>query len=182
MRVLFDGVVPVAYGQTYVTSRELPDMSRAFAGQANGLCGAGEPGALFLMTGTHSGRVHFTIELHDDEPATAVQEWEEIVEVSFLPRDAVVGLVPWGDGTLARLPLTPEGQDAGRLPVYRVRYCAAGIAYLHDWAATLPPPPTLWEQVEAEMLMRLEKERREEEYRRGRRWSGASHCPPSSPT
>ncbi|MEK8107192.1 hypothetical protein NKG94_22280 [Micromonospora sp. M12] len=40
MRVLFDGKVPVAYGQMYVTSRELPDMSGAFAGQANGLCGA----------------------------------------------------------------------------------------------------------------------------------------------
>ena len=65
MPILFDGPVPIDYGQTYVTSRELPDMNAAFAGQANGLCGAGEPGALFLMTGTHSGRVRFMIELHD---------------------------------------------------------------------------------------------------------------------
>ena len=57
MRILFDGVVPVDYGQIYVTSRELPEMIEAFAGQVNGLCGAGEPGALFLMTGTRCGRV-----------------------------------------------------------------------------------------------------------------------------
>ena len=52
MRILFDGPVPVDYGQIYLTSRELPDMGKAFAGQVNGLCGAGEPGKLFLITGT----------------------------------------------------------------------------------------------------------------------------------
>ncbi|MEU4782185.1 hypothetical protein [Micromonospora sp. NPDC023633] len=241
MRVLFDGEAPVAYGQIYVTSRELPDMGGAFAGQANGLCGGGQPGALFLMTGTHSGRVRFTIELHDVEPSAAAEDWEEVVEVSFLPRAAVVDLVPWGDGSLARLPLTPVGQDLSRLPVYRVRYCAVGMdegrdpfggldpdeldegdytymdrrpdryllclwpegitgggpgdgvtrtdailrqtsgaaAYWHAWACALPPPPTLWEQVEAEMLKRLERERRDQEYRRRdelRRWGGR---PPS---
>ncbi|WP_433537868.1 hypothetical protein ACQPZK_09180 [Micromonospora sp. CA-249363] len=127
MRVLFDGPAPVDYGQIYVTSRELPDMQQAFAGQANGLCGAGDPGVLFLMTGTHSGRVRFRIELHDDEPPTAAAEWEDVVEVSFVPMAAAVDLVPWGDGALARLPLTPDGRDGGRLPVYRVRYCAAGM-------------------------------------------------------
>ncbi|MGC4816576.1 hypothetical protein [Micromonospora sp. DT63] len=237
MRVLFDGPAPVAYGQIYVTSRELPDMSGAFAGQANGLCGAGQAGALFLMTGTHTGRVHFRVEVYDGEPSAAAQEWEEVVEASFLPRAPVVDLVPWGEGSLAPLPLTPEGQDAGRLPVYRVRYCATGMdegrdpfggfdpdeldeddytymdqrpdryllclwpegstgegsraavpradaivrqtsraaAYWHGWAAGLPPPPTLWEQVEAEMLRRVERERRDQEYRRRdelRRWGG----------
>ncbi|MCX5065357.1 hypothetical protein OOJ91_05625 [Micromonospora lupini] len=127
MRVLFDGPAPVDYGQIYVTSRELPNMEGAFAGQANGLCGAGEPDALFLMTGTHSGRVHFRIEVYDGEPSAAAEEWEEVVEVSFRPRDAVVDLVPWGDGSLAKLPLIPEGQDTGLLPAYRVRYCATGM-------------------------------------------------------
>lgn len=122
----------MAYGQAYLTSRELPDMDRAFAGQANGLCGAGEPGALFLMTGTHSGRVRCTIELHDRAPAPAAAEWEEVVEVPFLPRKAAVDLVPWGSGTLARLALTPDGRDTGRLPRYRVRYCAAGMDEGHD--------------------------------------------------
>ncbi|MET8526604.1 hypothetical protein [Micromonospora sp. NPDC005172] len=127
MRVLFDGPVPVDYGQIYVTSRELPTMEQAFAGQANGLCGGGHPGGLFLMTGTHSGRVRFRIEWYDSEPSAAAPQWEDVVEVSFLPRDSVVDLVPWGDGALARLPLTPDGHDGGRLPAYRVRYCAAGM-------------------------------------------------------
>ncbi|MEU4335917.1 hypothetical protein AB0F59_14905 [Micromonospora lupini] len=127
MRVLFDGKAPVDYGQIYVTSRELPNMEGAFAGQANGLCGAGQPGALFLMTGTHSGRVDLRIEVYDDEPPAATDEWEEVVEVPFLPKDAAVDLVPWGDGPLAQLPLIPEGQDTGRLPAYRVRYCATGM-------------------------------------------------------
>ncbi|WLS45592.1 hypothetical protein Q3V37_30335 [Micromonospora profundi] len=241
MRVLFDGKAPVAYGQIYVTSRELPDMSEAFAGQVNGLCGAGQPGALFLMTGTHSGRVRFTVELHDVEPPAAAQEWEDVVEASFLPKAAVADLVPWGEGSLARLPLTVEGQDATWQPVYRVRYCAMGMdqgrdpfggldpderdedghtyldrrpdryllclwpegttgggrgdgvtradailrqtsgaaAYWHAWACSLPSPPTLWEQVEAEKHKRLERERRDQEYRMRhelRRWGGR---PPS---
>ncbi|MEU7587327.1 hypothetical protein AB0A95_13605 [Micromonospora sp. NPDC049230] len=237
MRVLFDGEAPVAYGQIYVCTSELPDMDRAFAGQVNGLCGAGQPGALFLMTGTHTGRVRFTIELHDGEPPPAAEVWEEVVEASLPLRAGVLDLVPWGDGSLARLPLIPEGQDSGRLPVYRVRYCATGMdegrdpfggldpdeldedddtyldrrpdryllclwpegdtagdpdaggarsdvvlretsgaaAYWHAWARALPPPPTLWEQVEAELRMRLERERRAEEYRMRdelRRWGG----------
>ncbi|MBQ1038822.1 hypothetical protein [Micromonospora sp. C81] len=133
MRVLFDGKAPVAYGQIYVTSRELPDdMAGSFAGQANGLCGGGQPGTLFLMTGTHTGQVQFTVELHDVEPPVAAEEWEEVVEVSFAPRAAVVDLVPWGDGSLAKLPLTSDGQDTSRLPVYRVRYCAMGMDEGHD--------------------------------------------------
>ncbi|MCZ7373724.1 hypothetical protein [Micromonospora sp. WMMC250] len=139
MRVLFDGKAPVHYGQIYVTSSDLPDMDRAFAGQANGLCGGGQPGALFLMTGTHSGRVRFTIEVHDTEPPAAAEEWEDVVEVSFVPSAAVVDLVPWGDGPLARMPLTSEGQQTGRLPAYRVRYCATGMDEGHDPFGGLDP-------------------------------------------
>ncbi len=127
MRVVFEGVVPVDYGQFYVVSRELPDMTRAFAGQRNGLCGAGDLGRLFLMTGTHTGRVRLRVELHEHEPPAAVDTWEEVVEAPFLPRAATVDLVPWGDGPLAALPLTPDGQEAGLLPTFRVRYCAAGM-------------------------------------------------------
>jgi hypothetical protein len=236
MRVLFEGVVPVAYGQFYVVSRELPDMTKAFAGQVNGLCGAGEPGGLFLMTGTHSGQVRLRVELHEQEPPAAVDKWEEVVEAPFLPRAATVDLVPWGDGSLAALPLTPDGQEAGLLPAFRVRYCATGMdegrdpyggfdpdtvedgdytymeqrpdryllcfwpdgagaslldgglradailrqtsgaaRYWHNWASTLPAPPSLWEQVEAAKLERQEQARRAEEYRRReetRRWGG----------
>ncbi|GAA0449569.1 hypothetical protein Ade02nite_58580 [Paractinoplanes deccanensis] len=219
MRILFDGGLPVAYGQAYVTSRELPDMDRAFAGQANGLCGAGDPGTLFLMTGTSDGQVHLTIELHEREPPPAAEGWEEVVEVSLQPRAARAGLVPWGDGALAELEL-PERS-------YRVRYCAAGMdegrdpfggfnpdeieagdytymdqrpdryllcfwpapptadaivrqtsgaaAYWHGWAARLPAPPTLEQQIRAVEEDRRERQRRAEEYRlreEARRWGG----------
>src|SRR5687767_1907877 len=127
MRVLFDGLAPVDYGQIYVTSRALPDMIGAFAGQVNGLCGAREPGVLFLTTGTHYGRVRFRVELHDTEPPPAEPQWQEVVEASMLPRAPAVDLVPWGDGPLAHLPLIPDGQDTGPLPAFRVRYCAAGM-------------------------------------------------------
>ncbi|MET7867255.1 hypothetical protein [Micromonospora taraxaci] len=40
MRVLFDGKAPVHYGQIYVTSSDVPDMDRAFAGQAMASAGA----------------------------------------------------------------------------------------------------------------------------------------------
>ncbi|MEK8107191.1 hypothetical protein NKG94_22275 [Micromonospora sp. M12] len=79
------------------------------------------------MTGTHTGQVQLTIEVHDGEPSAAADEWEEVVEASLLPRAAVIDLVPWGEGTLAQLPLVSEGQDTGRLPVFRVRYCATGM-------------------------------------------------------
>ncbi|MBL7261047.1 hypothetical protein [Paractinoplanes lichenicola] len=124
MRVLFDGLVPVAYRQMYVCSREIPDMAKAFAGQVNGLCGAAQPGELFLMTGTHSGSVRLTVERHDTEPPAAAAEWQEVVEVPFQPRRATVDLVPWGAAALAALPLVPDGQP---LPAFRVRYCALGM-------------------------------------------------------
>nr|WP_221381052.1 hypothetical protein [Actinoplanes polyasparticus] len=124
MRVLFDGLVPVAYSQAYVTSFEAPDMTAAFAGQVNGLCGAGVPGGLFLMTGTHSGFVRFTVELHESEPPAAGPAWEEVVEVPFRPRAATVDLVPWADSALASLSLAPDGLV---LPAFRVRYCALGM-------------------------------------------------------
>lgn len=200
MRILFDGPVPVHYAQIYVTSREQPTMEEAFAGQVNGLCGAGEPGELFLITGTHTGRVRLRIESHDAEPPAAAPQWQEVVEAPFQPRAATVDLVPWGDGPLARLPLSPDH------PAYRVRYCATGLdqpperyllcfwpdrddpagdailrqttpaaAYWHNWAAALPPPPTLWERVEAEIGKQAERERRNAEHRRQqeiRVWGG----------
>ncbi|WP_405432163.1 hypothetical protein [Micromonospora sp. NBC_00617] len=56
-----------------------------------------------------------------------------------------------------------------------LRQTSQAAAYWHGWAAGLPPAPSLWEQVEAEQLRRLERERRDEEYRRRdelRRWGG----------
>jgi hypothetical protein len=104
MRTLFDDEVRVSYSQIYVVSDALPDMTEAFAGQSNGLCGAGVPGGLFLITGTHTGKVRFTVELHDDEPAAATTDWEEVVEVPYAPTGPDTHLVQWArwDGTARR--------------------------------------------------------------------------------
>jgi hypothetical protein len=88
MRVLFDGLVPVEYSQVYVCSFDTSDMESAFAGQVNGLCGAAKPGYLFLVTGTHTGEVRFTVELHEREPPPAAEEWHEVVEAPFVLRSA----------------------------------------------------------------------------------------------
>ncbi|MGW0916873.1 hypothetical protein ACWD1Z_34955 [Streptomyces sp. NPDC002784] len=63
------------------------------------LCGAANPGHLFLTTGLHTGRVGLTVEVHEAEPSLD-ERWEEIVEVSFRPGSSQTAVVPWGDGPL----------------------------------------------------------------------------------
>jgi hypothetical protein len=121
-RILFAGQLHVHYGQAYVTSRSDGsigiDMPEAFAGQANGLCGAGCLGGLFLMTGLHTGHVGFAVELHDQAPPLD-DAWQEVVEVSFKPAGSEAALVEWAGE--AHWPLDLERVD------YRVRYCASGM-------------------------------------------------------
>jgi len=123
LRILFDGTVCLAYAQMYVTSTDGPVMEEAFAGQSNGLCGAAVDGALFLMTGTHTGFVRFAVEWHDTEPLPAGGEWEEVVEASFTPRRDDVRLLEWDGASTHSLDL---GRAAG--VAHRVRYCASGLA------------------------------------------------------
>jgi hypothetical protein len=85
-------------------------------GQANGLCGAAVPGLLHLVTGLHTGKVGFTVELHPAEPPLD-DVWEEAVEVSFTSTAEDIGLHPFQDQYLFNL---PPGD-------YRVRYCARGM-------------------------------------------------------
>ncbi|MFD1648137.1 hypothetical protein ACFSF1_00270 [Pseudonocardia alaniniphila] len=111
----------VSYSQATVEAGDEPadtsDLAACFAGQRNGLCGAGEPGLLFLVTGLHTGSAPFVVEAHDAPPD--VPDWEEVVEVSFpVPRSPVV-LCGWAGGSSAPLDLAPD--------VYRVRYCATGM-------------------------------------------------------
>ncbi|SNY60852.1 hypothetical protein [Paractinoplanes atraurantiacus] len=108
----------VDYAQMYVLSGDAePDIKQAFAGQANGLCGAAVPGALFLMTGLRFGEVGLDVEVHATEPPLG-EEWEEAVEVSFAAQPGGVRLAGWeSDGY--ELPVPPGD--------YRVRYCARGI-------------------------------------------------------
>ncbi|WP_320779546.1 hypothetical protein [Streptomyces sp. CRN 30] len=188
MRVPVGGEVWVEYGQTYVESDprgSIPGLREAFAGQDVGLCGAAEPGFLWLTTGLHTGHVGLTAEVHDAEPALD-PEWEEVVEVSFRPLSDTSRLA----GTDLGLPVTDhrvrycardfaEGRDrdtrspgeppadeyllqfwpAPPAPARVVRRTSPEVAHWHDWARALPPPPTEEERAEAARLAREAEER-----------------------
>jgi hypothetical protein len=118
VRTLMGQSAWVHYGQIYVESGDdCPDLAECFGGQSNGLCGAAMPGILFLITGLHTGRVGFTVELYDDPPPVD-EAWPEVVEASFRPLGEV-GLVGWGGEQYWPLDLTEAS--------YRVRYSATGM-------------------------------------------------------
>ncbi|MEU7070000.1 hypothetical protein AB0B30_04450 [Streptomyces narbonensis] len=125
MRRPVEGEVHVSYGQLYVTddSGEQPELHESFAGQVSGLCGAAVPGFLWLVTGLHTGRVGFTVEVHDEAPG-ADPRWEDIVEASYRPASAGAALDLWGGGGSWRLGLAETD--------YRVRYSAQGMDRAHD--------------------------------------------------
>lgn len=119
MPIVFDDPLSVHYSQAFVVSGdEGPDPVRAFAGQTNGLCGARVPGALFLVTGRHTGKVGFRVEIAEGPPPLEDQ-WEEVVEVSFTPASTEVSLMDWHE-RMYPIPLTESTS-------YRVRYCARGM-------------------------------------------------------
>ncbi|GLY31605.1 hypothetical protein [Kineosporia sp. NBRC 101731] len=120
VQVVFDGRMDVAYSQAYVEPidpDDIVDHEGAFAGQINGLLGAGEAGALYLTTGVHTGEVGFRLVIADEAPALA-DEWEEVVEASFIS-DGPSVVVQWGGDPLCEFELPP-------VP-HRVRYCARGM-------------------------------------------------------
>ncbi|MBA2950991.1 hypothetical protein [Streptomyces himalayensis] len=118
MRTLFSSEVHVAYGQIYVCSDDIHLLEASFAGQRAGLCGGAVPGHLFLVTGTHTGSVPITVELHETDPPLDADLWEDIVEVSFRPVSNKVQLVEWDTGWYP-LPLSETS--------YRVRYHCQGM-------------------------------------------------------
>ncbi|MFC9807961.1 hypothetical protein [Streptomyces griseoaurantiacus] len=135
MRTPVSGEVHVSYSQLYVESDpEGPgaDLDEAFVGQTVGICGAAAPGALFLVTGLHTGDVGFTVEVHEEPPAFD-PDWEEVVEVSFRPVSAHTALVEWAGWDSWPLDL-PEAD-------YRVRYCARGMDAAHDLDTRSPDEP-----------------------------------------
>lgn len=112
------------YGQAYVIAgSEDTDLAASFRGQVNGLCGAAAAGLLFLITGLHTGRVGFTVDICAARPAVD-DSWEEIVEVPLTVAVAEVTLQEWGGQAAYRLPLPAAD--------YRVRYCARGMQHGHD--------------------------------------------------
>ncbi|MEV5961521.1 hypothetical protein AB0L70_07130 [Kribbella sp. NPDC051952] len=123
----------VAYAQIYVESADSnADLGECFAGQRNGLCGAAVAGKLFLMTGLHTGKVGFTVEVHDAMPRSVEHDAEEIVEASYQPiGDAA--LKGWGGE--GRWPLDLEDRS------YRVRYSAWGMDEGHQAGPPMEDDP-----------------------------------------
>jgi hypothetical protein len=122
---VFAGPLWVHYGQAYVLSGDgdSSDMEACFRGQVNGLCGTAISGAMFLMTGLHTGQVGFTVEVAGSPPELDLS-WDEIVEAPFLVPDLPVALYQWAAASGQPLPLAP-GQ-------YRARYSARNMQAGHD--------------------------------------------------
>ncbi|RZT15113.1 hypothetical protein EV649_5897 [Kribbella sp. VKM Ac-2569] len=134
MRTVMTGPAWVAYSQIYVESAEdYADMHECFAGQRNGLCGAAVAGKLFLMTGLHTGKVGFTVEVHDRMPSVEYSA-EDVVEAAYWPiGDAA--LVTWG-GSGGSWPLELEpGVE------YRVRYSAWNMDAGHQAGPPMDDEP-----------------------------------------
>ncbi|WP_299541751.1 hypothetical protein [uncultured Streptomyces sp.] len=142
MRRPVTGEVHVHYGQIYVESdpdEANPGLSEAFAGQSGGLCGAAVPGALFLVTGLHTGSVGFVVEVHGEDPLLD-PVWEDVVEVSFRPVSERTRLVQWAGEAAWDLDLARTD--------YRVRYCAQGMDEGRKLDTRVPGEP----QVESYLL------------------------------
>jgi hypothetical protein len=122
---VFAGPLWVHYGQAYVLSgdSEVPDLGDAFRGQVNGLCGSAVSGAMFLITGLHTGHVGFTVQVFESPPELD-RSWEEIVETPFLVPALPVALYQWGATSGRPLPLA--------LGQYRARYSARGMQAGND--------------------------------------------------
>jgi hypothetical protein len=119
--IVFDQEIHVHYGQFYVESGSgwaADPLNESLGGQVNGLCGVAVPGQLFLITGFHTGSTRVTVEVLDAH-APIGDEWEDVIEASFLPATARVALVQWAGAASWPLPLASID--------YRVRYSATGM-------------------------------------------------------
>ena len=123
-RVVFDGRVNVDYCQVLVESGgRTADYGAAFAGQEHGLVGAGEPGCLVLVTGTHTGAVGLRVVLHDDAPPVDPR-WEDVVEATFVPAGPEVTVAGLMSDAVCVVPLPAPG--------YRVRWSGSGRDEAYD--------------------------------------------------
>ncbi|WP_156378838.1 hypothetical protein [Microbacterium sp. Root61] len=119
MTVVFDGMVWSSYAQMQLTTGEtsVSDPREAFVGQTNGLCGAARDGALFLITGLHTGQVRVQVVLADVAPELG--DWEEVVEVDFYPNGLFASLSGWASDPSITFPLASVN--------YRARWCATAM-------------------------------------------------------
>ena len=120
--IVFDGRLRVHYGQAYVFSGDAEhpgkDLPACFSGQVNGLVGAAVPGVLVLVTGLHTGTVSLRVQVDDLEPPLD-ETWDEIVEVSFMPRPGEIVVRDWDGFVQCTVPIQTGS--------HRVRYSAAGM-------------------------------------------------------
>ena len=129
----FDLDVHYGFVDLIPADRQVEDGVDPRGGQVNGLCGAGNPGVLRMVTGLHTGTVPFDVELLDVEPAVA-DEWEDVVEVSFTAPDCDYLLVTFDDGADLVLPVATS---------YRARYCATGMDAAHQADVRMPDDPVI---------------------------------------
>lgn len=122
--MLLDGLVHVHDGfLSLAPDGDAPDdFHEARAGQANGLCGAGVPGMISMVTGLHAGAVSFRIELHQQAPALA-DGWEEVVEASIDVPDVEMIWWVFDEGGPVRFDRTGP---------HRARYYALGMDAGHQ--------------------------------------------------
>jgi hypothetical protein len=110
----------VHYGFVYLqpgSAEPVDDIIAARGGQANGICGAAYAGRLAVVTGLHTGRVPFSVCIAESAPELA-EDWEDVVEVSFIATERGYGLATFDTWTPLELPATTT---------YRARYCALGM-------------------------------------------------------
>jgi hypothetical protein len=121
-RILLDEIIETDYGQFDLVWAEPGgfdgDLDRFFAGQKNGLVGAGDPNGVYLNLARRSGGSPVKIVLYDVEPAAADNSFQDIVEVSItIPPGSAVQWVSWAGETSGVL----AGMKAG---VFRLRVSA----------------------------------------------------------
>ncbi|GAA2401040.1 hypothetical protein [Nonomuraea africana] len=121
----------VHYGQAYLIdetddAQGPEDLTDDHPDHPVGIIRAGDDHA-FLLTGTHTGTVSFSIEVAESEPAADLNGYEDVVEVSFESEGGSVSLHDW-EGEVHEIPELPAGPGW-----YRLRYHAAGMDEASDW-------------------------------------------------
>jgi hypothetical protein len=126
--VLLDDVVHTDYGQFDLAWTEDGgfdgDADKYFAGQANGLVGAADPGGVYLNLARRSGGSHVRITLLPSAPPLQPVEYDDVVEVSVrIPVGAEPRWMTWAGETGGpltgfapgdyRARVSTKGRDAG---------------------------------------------------------------------
>ena len=125
--LLFDAVVGTDYGQMDLVGAEYGgfdgDADRYFAGQVNGLVGAGDANGVYLHLGRRSGGSHVQVALLDSPPMEPDESWEDVVEVPvMIPAQGRVQVTSWAaesrwdlevPAASYRLRVSARGRDAG---------------------------------------------------------------------